>query len=319
MPELIGYVLAIDAIITWSLASLVYKAGLEKTNPKATLLFRLCCVSIGTLLFSLFFALNFWIFISSSGLNRSELTGYLIACLISGLSVTIGDLTYFLALKKIDASRAFPITQLSLVFVYPVAYFMFGEEITISILIGGFLILSSVFFLSAKDKPEQDENIFNKEDKGEDSKEDVTIGIALSLISAFLWAISIIAFHQARIISGDVFVTNFIRIIFATAIIAVVGIFQREYYLGFRKEERENLRYYLFIGLAGSLSLGLADSLFYKAAEINGLILTSAITASTPVVQQVFSIAILKEKFRKKFIIALILIILGNYIIIFYY
>ena len=69
--------------------------------------------------------------------------------------------------------------------------------------------------------------------------------------------------------------------------------------------------------MAGSLSLGLADSLFYKAAEINGLILTSTITASTPLVQQIFSIIFLKEKFRKRFLIACMLIIIGNYIILF--
>ena len=90
------------------------------------------------------------------------------------------------------------------------------------------------------------------------------------------------------------------------------------YYAGFKKENREDLKYYFYIGIAGSLSLGLADSLFYKAPEINGLILTSTITASTPVVQQAMSIAILKEKFRKRFLLAVFLIILGNYIILFW-
>ncbi|MFX0139113.1 MAG: EamA family transporter, partial [Candidatus Hodarchaeota archaeon] len=70
-------------------------------------------------------------------------------------------------------------------------------------------------------------------------------------------------------------------------------------------------------GIAGVLSLGFADTLFYKAAEINGLILTSTFTVNTPMVQQIFSILILKEKFRKRFIFAVILIIFGNYIILF--
>ena len=65
--------------------------------------------------------------------------------------------------------------------------------------------------------------------------------------------------------------------------------------------------------LAGSLSLGLADSLFYKAAEMNGLILTSTITANTPTL----SVLVLKEKFRKRFFIAVALIVIGNYITLF--
>jgi drug/metabolite transporter (DMT)-like permease len=88
------------------------------------------------------------------------------------------------------------------------------------------------------------------------------------------------------------------------------------FYSGFKKENRGYLKYFIFIGIAGILSLGFADTLFYKAAEINGLPLTTAITINTPFVQHVFSILILKEKFRKRFLIAVGLIIVGNYIIL---
>ena len=125
MPELIGYILALDAIFTWAIASLVYKKGLEKTDPKGTILFRLCCVSAFTFLISLVLG-NYQFF---PELNEEKLYIFLIACLISGLTVTIGDLFYFASLKKIDASRAYPLTQISLVFVYPFAYFLFGENI----------------------------------------------------------------------------------------------------------------------------------------------------------------------------------------------
>jgi len=308
MAELIGYLLTIDAIITWGIASLVYKSGLEKVDPKASLLFRLVMVSVATFLFSLLFG-NYIFF---SNLSSEENFNYLFFCFLSGFCVTIGDLMYFTSLRKIDASRAYPLTQLSLVFVYPFAFLFFGEEITISIFLGGMLILSSVFILSTKDK-----TVLNGMDELEKSKEDLFIGVLLAIGTAFMWALAIVTFHQARIIANDVFVTNFIRIFFATIFIAIVGIFQREYYAGFKKENRDDVKYYIFIGIAGSLSLGFADSLFYKAAEINGLVLTSTITANTPMVQQVLSIAILKEKFRKRFLLAVFLIILGNYIILF--
>ena len=104
MPELIGYLLTIDAIFTWAFASLVYKAGLSKTNPKGTLLFRLCCVSIFTFILSLILG-NFLIFYSLQGY---DLIIYLVACLISGLTVTCGDLLYFKALKKIHSQNFYP-------------------------------------------------------------------------------------------------------------------------------------------------------------------------------------------------------------------
>ncbi len=323
MAELIGYLFTIDAIVTWGLASLVYKFGLGKTDPKANLLFRLCCVSLATFLFSLLFG-SYSFF---SNFSTGEISNYLIACLISGLSVTVGDLMYFVSLKKIDASRAYPLTQLSLIFVYPFAFFLFGEELTPSILIGGALILSSVFLLSSKDKSKNSNQ--NKNDKSakknpidnnkapDKAPEDLFVGVTLAIGTAFLWAVAIVAFTQARIVSGDVFVTNFVRVAFGAMFIAILGLFQREYYAGFRKENRDKLKYYAYIGTAGSLSLGLADSFFYKAAEINGLVLTSTFTANTPMVQQLFSILLLKEKFRKRFLIAVVLIVLGNYIILF--
>ena len=314
MAELIGYIFAIDAIITWALASLVYKKGLDKTDPKGTLLFRLCCVSIFTLIIS-FIIGDFLIFHS---LERSELIFYLIMCLMSGLTVTIGDMCYFASLKKIDASRAYPLTQLSLIFIYPFAFIFFGEELTLSIIVGGLLILSSVFLLSTKDKEEVKDEESEEKTEGETdgASEKVLLGVLLAIGTAFFWALAIVSFHQARIISGDVFVTNFIRIAFATISILIFGIFKREYYSGFKKENREYLKYNVFMGIAGSLSLGLADSLFYKAAEINGLVVTATITANTPMVQQIFSNLILKEKFRRRFLLAVILIIMGNYIIL---
>ncbi len=308
--ELIGYILTLDAIFTWALASLVYKWGLGKTEPKANLFFRLCCTSLGTFIFSLIFA-DYNIL---GNLTKSEVLAYLIACLISGLSVTIGDLMYYMSLKKIDASRTYPLVQTSLIFVIFFSIFFFNEEITYSIVFGGALILSSVFILSTKDKSEK---LDVKKSLREKISEDLIIGILLAIGTAFFWAVAYVSLNQARIITGDVFISNFFRIGFGMITITILGIFQREYYAGFKKENRKNLKYFVYIGIAGILSLGFADAIYIKAAEINGLILTSTFTANTPMVQQILSILILKEKFRKRFIVAVILIIIGNYVILF--
>ena len=310
MVELIGLVFSIYAVFTWAIASLVYKAGLEKTEPKANLFFRLCCVSFGALIFSLIF--GNYMFLSI--LNSPELISYLVLCLISGLSVTIGDLLYYISLKKIDASRAYPLVQLSLIFIFPFSVFLFGEELKISVLIGGILFLFSVFILSSKDKSENFNTTRELEVK---NSEGVIVGVLFAIGAAFLWAMAILSFNQARIITGDVFVTNFFRIAMTAVLFLPLGIFQPIYYSGFKKKNRGNLKYFIYIGIAGILSLGFADTLFYKAAEINGLILTTAITINTPFVQHVLSILILKEKFRKRFLFAVGLIILGNYIILF--
>jgi uncharacterized membrane protein len=293
------------------MASLVYKFSLRKIETKPGLLFRLIFVSCSTFLLALLFGTFSFIPLLSS----QNLISYIIVCLISGLSVTIGDLLYFSSLKKIDASRAFPLTQLSLIFVYPFAFIFFGEELKLSILLGGLLILLSAFVLSTKDKKNINENGSEKKNH---SSEKMVIGVLLAIGSAFLWGLSIVAFNQARIISSDVFVTNFIRIFFGAIFFIILGIFQKDYYASFYKENRKIIKYFVFIGIAGSLSLGLADTLFYKAVEINGLVLTSTFTANTPMVQQILSILILKEKFRKRFIFAVVLIIVGNYIILFF-
>ncbi|KKN66455.1 hypothetical protein LCGC14_0471770 [marine sediment metagenome] len=311
MVDLVGIIFTGFTIFMWATASLVYKAGLDKTQPKANLLFRLCLVSAGTFAFSLIFG-NFSFL---TALDSSELLAYLILCTISGFSVTFGDLLYYKALTKVEASRAYPIVQLSLIFVYPLSFFFFGEELPFSILIGGVLFLLSVFILSKRDNSEKSEL---KKTVREIFSENIVIGILLAIGTAFLWAIAIVSFNQARIITDDVFVTNFLRVIIATSLISLVGIFQSDYYSGFKKENRNNLKYFFYIGIAGILSLGFADTLFYKAAEINGLVLTTTLTINTPMVQQILSIIFLKEKFRPRFLIAVSLIILGNYIILFF-
>ncbi|MFX1502646.1 MAG: DMT family transporter [Promethearchaeota archaeon] len=310
MVELIGFFLTFDAIFTWALASLVYKWGLGRTEPKANVFFRLCCTTLGTFIFSLIFGS----YILLSHLNNNQLIAYLIACLISGLSVTIGDLFYYMSLKKIDASRTYPLVQLSLIFVIFFSVVFYGEEITIPIVIGGILILSSVFILSSKDKSDK---IDIKRSLKERISEDLILGVLLAIITAFCWAVAYVSLNQARILTGDVFISNFVRVFFGMITIALLGLFQREYYSGFSKENRENLKYFIYIGIAGILSLGFADAIYIKAAEINGLIITSIFTINTPMVQQIFSILILKEKFRKRFILAVGLIITGNYIILF--
>jgi len=312
MPDIFGLFLALDALFTWGIASLVYKFSLRKIESKPGVLFRLIFVSCSTFIFALIFGTFSFIPLLSS----QNLVSYIIACLISGLSVTIGDLLYFASLKKIDASRAFPLTQLSLIFVYPFAFILFGEELKLSILFGGALILLSAFVLITKDKDKKKINE-NGSEKISQPSEKMIIGVLLAIGSAFLWGLSIVAFNQARIITNDVFVTNFIRIFIVTIFFIVLGIFQKDYYASFYKENRKIIKYFIYIGIAGSLSLGLADTLFYKAVEINGLVLTSTFTANTPMVQQILSILILKEKFRKRFIFAVGLIILGNYIILF--
>ncbi len=310
MAELIGLFFTIFTIFVWALASLVYKKGLEKTQPKANLFFRLCCTSLGTFIFSLIFG-NF---ILLGNLTNRELIDYLIACLISGLSVTLGDLLYYMSLTKIDASRTYPLVQLSLIFVIFFSVVFFGDEISISIIVGASLILSSVFILSSKDKSEKTNE---KRSLKERISEDLILGVIFAISTAFFWALAYISFTQASFLTGDVFGANFFRVVFGMIAIALLGLFQRDYYAGFKKENRINLKYFLYIGIAGILSLGFADAIYIKAAEINGLPLTSTFTANTPMVQQIFSILILKEKFRKRFIFAVILIILGNYVILF--
>jgi drug/metabolite transporter (DMT)-like permease len=219
-----------------------------------------------------------------------------------------------MSLKRIDASRAYPLVQISLIFVFPLSVLLFGARLKLSVLFGGILFLISVFILSSKDESEKIQLERNLKDR---ITEKVLVGVFLALGAAFLWALSIVSFDQARLISGDVFVTNFIRILMTVIPFFILGIFRQEYFIGFKKKSRPKIKYYLYISIAGILSLGFADTLFYKAVEINSLLLTSTLTANTPMVQQALSILFLKEKFRKRFLVAVGLIIISNYVVLF--
>ena len=248
MSEIIGFILTIDAIFTWALASLVYKWGLGKTQPKANIFFRLCCVSLSTFIIAIFFGNILFL----RNLDSTGIILFILTSIISGLSVTIGDLFYYKSLKKIDASRAYPLTQLSLIFVYPFSFIIFQEVVSPSILLGGFLILSSVFILSSKDKVEKINNL--KRSLKDRLSEELIIGVFFAIATAFFWAISYVSFNQVRALTGDIFYPNFVRIFFATITIAILGLFQKDYYDGFRKENRKYIKYFISIGIAGTLS-----------------------------------------------------------------
>ena len=94
-----------------------------------------------------------------------------------------------------------------LIFVIFFSIFLFNEEITYSILFGGALILSSVFILSTKDKSEKFEV---KRSLKEKISEDLIIGVLLAIGTAFFWAVAYVSLNQARILTGDIFISNFL-------------------------------------------------------------------------------------------------------------
>jgi len=90
---------------------------------------------------------------------------------------------------------------------------------------------------------------------------------------------AIVSFNQARIIINDVFVTNFFRVFYALIGLTIVSLIKTEFLESFKKENKKILKFYFYIAIAGILSLGLAD---------------------------------------KRFLLAVALIIIGNYIILFF-
>ena len=82
------------------------------------------------------------------------------------------------------------------------------------------------------------------------------------------------------------------------------------------QEEKQSIKNYLIIGIMGAISMGICDGLYQIGVSLNGSAISIVIASNAPLINQLFGVLLLKEKFRARFIIGVIIIILANILII---
>jgi len=131
---------AIIALIAYSLVAPLVKLGTKAIPPEAALIITNSILVISTIIWSLIRGQNVLHFIS---LDRHAIYLY-----VAGIMLGVGITSYYMALGLGDVSRVVPIFGLYIALSSVFGFFLLGEDVTVTKLVGLVLAVVSIFLVS---------------------------------------------------------------------------------------------------------------------------------------------------------------------------
>ncbi len=169
-----GELAALGTAICWTISAVLYKKALVKTNPISANIVR--CTSSSIALIVALVAIGKVGTLTDVSLYAVVLTS------VSGIvGLGLGDTLYMTSLKVIGVARAVPITCTYPLFSILLAIFLQREVVTLHIVLGAVVIVLGIWLLS-----QEEEKAVNRL-----SRRELIKGVASSLATAAIWAVSI--------------------------------------------------------------------------------------------------------------------------------
>jgi drug/metabolite transporter (DMT)-like permease len=314
MVNWFGIALVFFVMFIWGASSNVYKYALGdqsdiKGDPISALSIRIIFVFLAVFLTALIFENPFSIFLMDS----EALRNYLLICALSGILTILGDICYFKALQLLDSCRIYPLVNTQALFTFPLAAFFFGEQITLLIWISGALMIIGVLFFGSTDN--LDKGIATLDENKR--KKTYLIGFFAGLTVGFFYATQYITMTLARNYYPGPFTQNSFRVFTFLVILWTYMLATKKHIPRFNTPEgKQSIKNYLIIGIMGAISMGICDGLYQIGVTLNGSAVSIVIASNAPLVNQLFGVLLLKEKFRPRFIIGVIIIIFANILVI---
>lgn len=294
---MLGELAALGAALSWTFSAVAYKKALEKAKPMSANIVRL--TSTSAILIAFTFAVGkFWV------LTDLPLEAVAMACISGIIGLGFGDTLYMKSLKLVGVARAVPITCTYPLFNILWATFLANEAVTVPIVLGALAIVLGIWLLSQKEK-ESFEVL---------ERRTLIIGVALALLTAILWSVSIAMINLAVKGTPDLEHALAVNVIRTTAIavllLASAPVIDRE--RGFLKMQRKTFATLVFGGL---VALGLGwFFLTYSLAQPTGA-QAVPISSTTPLFSTLSAITFLHEKVTLKHIFGSILTVIGIFAI----
>lgn len=302
------------AVFTWAASSIGYKfamgtEGNTEKNPVTCIAFRNTTVAIFLLIFLPFFSNMGEIYNLSSDQARSYWTWAFIAA----MGDIMGHFFYFNALKHLDSSRIYPLINFQMLFTFPISIFILKEPIPQYLWLSALLIGIGVFLIMNPDNKDKGIEGFSEEEKAKHLKKGICFGILTGMFYAFFYLAMAM---QNRVYYG-VYESNFSRMVVSVAILWGFMLIRPKHLPRFdTPEDKHRAKSYLIAGLFAVFSAGIGDATYQIGVKENGASVSITIASAAPLLNQVFSIAFLKEKFRYLFLIGVIFIVIGNILVI---
>lgn len=293
-----GELAALGAALCWTVSAVLYKKALLNVKPVAANIAR--CTSTSLILL---------IFLALSGkleiLAALPSNALILACISGLIGLGLGDTLYLTSLKMIGVARAVPITCTYPLFSLLWATLLGGENITLQIATGVIIIVLGIWLLG------QD----RQRNRGETPRKILVNGIALAVVTAIIWSISISMVNMAIKETPDfdhALAVNIIRVmIIAVFLLVSAPILDRG--LSFLKMRKET---FLAFSAGGVVALGLGwFFLTYSFAVKTPESRAVPISSITPLFSTLSGIIFLREKVTKQSVLGSVLIVAGIFLV----
>jgi DME family drug/metabolite transporter len=177
---MIGELAALGTAICWTVSAVLYKKALLKTRPISANIVRCTGTSI-----ALVVALGA---IGKIGTLVDVSLYAIILTSVSGIvGLGLGDTLYMTSLNLVGVTRAVPITCTYPLFSILLAIFLQKEVVTSQVVLGAVVIVLGIWLLSQEEQKDTN-RLYRK---------DLIKGVAFSLATAAIWAVSIALINMA--------------------------------------------------------------------------------------------------------------------------
>jgi drug/metabolite transporter (DMT)-like permease len=310
----LGLSMVFSAMFLWTISSIGYKKvlgseGVETRDPITSLAIRIAIVAVLLMILCALIGDLQGLF----NLDMHIRTTYWTFALISACLGLCGDICFFFAIRYLDASRIYPLINCQMLFTYPISFYVFNEDLPPLLFPAALMIIIGVYFLGIPDS----------KDRGWDAlppdiaKRNFRRGIFLGLGTGFFWGMYYLTLAYQNMLWYGPIESNFSRMMIASLIIWTCLLVTRKHLpKRYTLETRDELKAYVYTGIFGFISAGIGDSFYQMGVRENGTAISITLASATPLLNQVFAILFLKEKFRRNFLLGAILIVIANVLVI---
>jgi DME family drug/metabolite transporter len=293
---MIGEFAALGAAVTWAVAPILYKKALSGVSPVSANIVR--CASNAVVLLLILVASGL-----AGVLARLPLSVVAVVVVSGLVGLGLGDTLYMYGLKSIGVSRAVPLAASYPLFSLIWAVLFLQQAVTVSALTGTIVILLGIWLLS-REKVDSALNVHGRLE---------LTGVAVCLLTAVLWSVSITLMDFAVTIPGLVsgldvnYAVVSVRIAgMALVLLALAPLLDRGH--GFLKL---GWRTVLLLCIGGLVANGLGWLLmnysFLNIAESQAV----PISSTTPLFSMLAGFAFFREKITRDNALGAILVVVG--------
>jgi len=284
---IMGLATGLGAAISFSLAAILYRAGL-KGSPADVLLLN--CLRAPFSLTVLYLGL---LILKGGSLTLSS-PALVYALLSAFFALILGDITFFKALKYMSVTVVYPIAYSYSLPATLFVWLLSGEKLSTGVFYSSLLVIIgiAVTYLG-----------YPSENAGELGLK----GLAYSLITSISWGASV-AFTKLGLLFTDPLPFNVIRLSFLTLLLIPYSIIRRS-------EVRKVFKSAKYVISGGLLGIGLGPLLFFYSLGELGASKASVLTSSSPVLTALLSSVLLREKVGLRHLLGILAITAGIYLL----